>query len=158
MHCLRYGNTVHKRRIGHDERTPWPNNTLQTKTLRSRTGTMPTLPRFGAVSFPARAGTNPEGHEEACTTIDRVREQQSTAPRDRRLESRAGCCAPEVGSYRLARAWMMHSPPKSACLIHLRREMRDKQYDDEEYDVRLRRHPEPSRGVAVHSILATAGA
>ena len=55
------------------------------------------------VSFPAEAGTSPEGHEEACTTIDRVQahklEQRSTAPRGRRLESGAKCCTPEVGSY-----------------------------------------------------------
>ena len=56
---------------------------------------------FGAVGFPTLAGTSPEGHEEACTTIDRVHEpeQRPTAPRGRHLESGAKCCTPEVGSY-----------------------------------------------------------
>ena len=54
---------------------------------------------FGAVGFPARAGTSPEGHEEACTTTDRVHEHRSTAPRGRRLDSLARCCAPDAGSY-----------------------------------------------------------
>ena len=56
---------------------------------------------FGAVGFPARAGTSPEGHEEACTTTDRVRGQRSTAPRGRRLDSLARCCAPDAGSYKI---------------------------------------------------------
>ena len=51
------------------------------------------------VSFPAEAGTSPEGHEEACTTTDRVHGHRPTAPRGRRLDSLARCCAPDAGSY-----------------------------------------------------------
>ena len=64
---------------------------------RSKAGVV--LHCFGAVGFPARAGTSPEGHEEACTTTDRVHEHRSTAPRGRRLDSLARCCAPDAGSY-----------------------------------------------------------
>ena len=50
---------------------------------------------FGAVGFPTVAGTSPEGHEEACTTIDRTPtlKKRPTVPRGRRLESLARCCA-----------------------------------------------------------------